>query len=178
MLSKKETRTSGGPLRPARRFTPPLPLFILQPILRHIVRRIGAENPDMFNRLGPHKSDLFVIDPVDFPVMLELRPDPDNLLLRALNPAREPEADARIAGRFVDLVSLMDTDMDGDALFFSRDLEVTGNTEAVVCLRNALDDVEGSIAEMVADMFGPPGRMALGALRRAADRKKRTGGAQ
>ena len=33
------------------------------------------------------------------------------------------------------------------------------------CLRNALDNVDGSIAEMSADMFGPPGRAALAFLR-------------
>jgi len=65
-------------------------------------------------------------------------------------------------------LQLVDADADGDALFFSRDLVISGNTEAVVTLRNALDDVDGSIAEDVADMFGPPGRFALGYLRRAA----------
>ena len=40
------------------------------------------------------------------------------------------------------------------------------NTEAVVSLRNALDDIEGSIAQDVADAFGPPGRIALDILRR------------
>lgn len=50
--------------------------------------------------------------------------------------------------------------------FFSLDLEVSGDTEAVVRLRNALDDVNGSIAEETADMFGPPGRAVLKRLRR------------
>ena len=152
---------------------PPLPLFLLQPLLKRIVRRIARENPDMFNRLGPHIRDLFAIDPVDVPFLLLLRPDPDDLLLKAYRPGTEPAAEARISGRFLDLLSLMDADQDGDALFFSRDLEITGSTEAVVCLRNALEDVDGSIAEMVADMFGAPGRAALAALRRAAGRKKK-----
>ncbi len=33
-------------------------------------------------------------------------------------------------------------------------------------LRNALDDVDGSIAEETAAMFGPPGRAILAQLRR------------
>ena len=65
------------------------------------------------------------------------------------------------------LLELIDSEQDGDAAFFSRDLEVLGNTEAVVRLRNALDDVEGSIAEETADMFGPFGRAVLARLRRA-----------
>lgn len=152
-----------------------LPLMPLQPILHRIVHKIAAENPSLFNRLGPHRSARFVIDAKGLPFMLLLRPDPKNLLFQAFPRSREPECDARIGGRFFDLLGLVDGGADGDALFFSRDLDVTGNTEAVVCLRNALDDVEGSIAASVADMFGPVGRMALAALRHAASQAKAKG---
>jgi len=151
-----------------RRWSPPLPLFALQPILARIVKRIGANNRDMFGRLGPHFSAHFVIDPVNLPFVLVLHPDPDNLSLVARRRSDIPPHDAKISGRFLDLLMLVDGDLDGDALFFARALTITGNTEAVVCLRNALDDVDGSIAENIADMFGPAGRAALGALRRAS----------
>ena len=154
------------------RLVPPVPVFWLQPILAKVVRRIAAENPDMFNRLGPHRASTFVIDPVNMPFALALRPDPDNLMFRAVHRGREPEHVARIAGKFLDLLQLMDCDVDGDALFFSRGLEITGNTEAVVCLRNALDDVDGSIAESVADMFGPPGRAILRRLLAMAEKPR------
>ncbi len=153
------------------RWAPPLPIFLLQPVLRRVVHRVAAQNPDMFARLGPHTRAVFVIDPVNFPFALVLRPDPDNLMLVARRRNALPAHDARIAGSFLDLLMLVDGDLDGDALFFSRDLTITGNTEAVVCLRNALDDVEGSIAESVAAMFGPPGRAALAALRKLAEKQ-------
>jgi len=161
-----------GPLGVRQRpfFTPPLPLFLLQPVLARIVRRIGAENPGMFNRLGPHTTARFIINPTNMPFQLLLVPDPAAPVFRAISNRANPAHDARIAGKFMDLLRLMDAELDGDALFFSRELEVTGNTEAIVCLRNALDDVDGSIAERVAAMFGPPGRAALAALRRASDR--------
>lgn len=119
----------------------------------------------MFGRLGPHIKASYVIDPTTLPFVLHLCPDPGNLLLRACSRRNIPPHDAKIAGKFLDLARLLDSDLDGDALFFSRDLAVTGNTEAVVCLRNAMDDVDGSIAESVADMFGPLGRAALKAIR-------------
>jgi len=155
-----------------------LPLLPLQPILGRIVRRIGTANPDMFNRLGPHTQAWFLIDPVNLPFTILLHPDPDDLSMTAHPRAVPPAHDARIAGRFLDLLQLLDSDLDGDALFFSRDLTITGNTEAVVCLRNALDDVDGSIAQMVADMFGPPGRAALAGLLRVADHRANTKGTQ
>lgn len=149
---------------------PVLPLLPLQPILKRIVRRIGTENPDMFNRLGPHTQARYLIDPINLPFTLLLQPDPKNLSLTAHFRATPPDHDARIAGKFLNLMRLLDSDIDGDALFFARDLIITGNTEAVVCLRNALDDVDGSIAQMVADMFGPLARAALARLRRVANK--------
>ena len=167
-MTESSTANRAGLLRSLP--SPPLPLFLLQPLLGRVVRRVAAENPGMFNRLGEHRRAVYLIDPTNLPLRLLLRPDPDDLMFRAISNRGMPPHTARIAGTFLNLLRLMDTDEDGDALFFSRELDVTGNTEAVVCLRNALDDVDGSIAQRVADMFGPPGRGALAALRRAGER--------
>ncbi len=137
-------------------------------MLNRIVRRIAAQYPELFDRLGEHTKTAFLIDPINLPFVLLLKPDPQNLTFRACSRSAIPAHGASISGRFLELLRLVDCDEDGDAMFFSRDLDITGNTEAVVSLRNALDDVEGSIAESVADMFGPPGRIALAGLRRAA----------
>ena len=48
--------------------------------------------------------------------------------------------DARIAGPLSALIGMTDGSYDGDALFFSRDIEIDGDMEAVVALRNAIDD--------------------------------------
>ncbi len=141
--------------------------LIAQPLLTLVVRRIAARHPSLFARLGPHQQTNFLIDPVDLPFALHLRPDPKALILRAVPRDAAPVSGALIRGRFLLLLELVDSEGDGDAAFFSRDLEVSGDTEAVVRLRNALDDVEGSIAEEAADMFGPPGRAILAQLRRS-----------
>lgn len=146
----------------------PFPLFVLQPILRRVVTRIAARHPELFDRLGPHTQSVFMIDPIDFPFRLYLRPDPANPCFKAFPRTRFPAYEASISGKFLTLLRLVDADVDGDALFFSRDLVISGNTEAVVRLRNALDDVDASIAEDVADMFGPLGRFALNRCRKVA----------
>jgi len=140
---------------------------VVQPILSRVVRRIAARHPSLFARLGPHQTTDFLIDPVDLPFALHLRPDPQALVFRAVPRGTVPRAGAVIRGRFMLLLELVDSEEDGDAAFFSRDLEVTGDTEAVVRLRNALDDVDGSIAQDTAEMFGPPGRAILARLRRS-----------
>lgn len=164
--NRAESRTGLGRLRPSP------PLFLLQPVLARVARRVAHLHPSLFDRLGPHRHARYVIDPQGLPFLLVLEPDPEALQFRAVSRKAKPQSDARIAGGFFDLLGLVDGNTDGDALFFSRDLEITGNTEAVVCLRNALDDVEGSIAEDAAGLFGAAGRGILTALRRAGEKRK------
>ena len=139
---------------------------MVQPLLSRIVRRIAECHPSLFTRLGSHKATDFVIDPLELPFVLHLRPDPDMLVFRAVPRDAIFQPGALIRGKFLLLLELIDAEEDGDAVFFSRDLEVFGNTEAVVRLRNALDDVDGSIAEDTANMFGALGRVILARLRR------------
>jgi predicted lipid carrier protein YhbT len=140
---------------------------LVQPLLSRVVRRIASRHSSLFARLGQHQKTDFLIDPVELPFALHLRPDPQALVFRAVPRDIAPAAGAVIRGRFMLLLELMDSEEDGDAAFFSRDLEVSGDTEAVVRLRNALDDVDGSIAEEAAEMFGRPGRAILERLRRS-----------
>ncbi len=144
-----------------------LACLAVQPLLSRVASRIAARHPSLFARLGPHQTTDFLIDPVELPFALHLRPDPQALLFRAVPRDAAPHAGATIRGPFLLLLELVDSEEDGDAAFFSRDLEISGDTEAVVRLRNALDDIEGSIAEETADMFGPVGRAILARLRRS-----------
>ena len=86
-----------------------------------------------------------------------------------------PFCHARIAGSFLNLFDLIDGSLDGDALFFSRELRITGDTEAVVALRNALDDVDGGVVESITRAFGPLSgiaAMTVSHLRRLGGRRK------
>lgn len=161
------TGSVSHPGLPGRGVVARLSCALLQPLLSRVVRRIAARHPSLFARLGPHQSTDFLIDPLELPFALHLRPDPQALVFRAVPRDAAPAAGAVIRGRFLLLLELLDSEEDGDAAFFSRDLEVSGDTEAVVRLRNALDDVDGSIAEETAEMFGPPGRAILARLRRS-----------
>jgi len=143
-----------------------LACLAVQPLLTRVVGRIAARHPSLFARLGDYRQADFLIDPVEFPFALHLRPDPDDLVFRAVPRHLDMKPVAVIRGRFLLLLELIDAEQDGDAAFFSRELEITGDTEAVVRLRNALDDVDGSIAQETAEMFGPPGRAILSRLRR------------
>jgi len=146
----------------------PVPLALIQPILGHIASHVAQARPQLFARLGPHASKRFLIDPIDLPFVLVLSPDAERPDLKAHRRYENPAHDAGIAGTFFNLLDMIDGSLDGDALFFSRDLRVTGDTEAVVALRNALDDFEGSALDSVVGSFGllaKPAALALSAVR-------------
>jgi predicted lipid carrier protein YhbT len=127
--------------------------LVIQPILEKIVRHISIARPELFNRIGPHTNKDFLIDPTNLPYVFLLRPKKENPDLRLCHRSKIPEHNARISGTFLTLLKMIDGQLDGDALFFTRDLIIQGDTEAVVCLRNALDDMDGSVAEDIAALF-------------------------
>lgn len=142
----------------------PVPLALLQPVFSRIASHVAQSRPELFARLGAHAGKRFLIDPVDLPFVLVLTPRAERPLLTVYRRHARPPSDAGIAGTLSNLLEMIDGSVDGDALFFSRALRVTGDTEAVVALRNALDDVEGSALESVVGSFGPltqPATLAL-----------------
>lgn len=149
-----------------RVFLVPIPLPLIQPVLLKIVQHISQNRPILFNRIGSHKDKLFLIDPTNLPFVFVLKAHPEHPFLKAYRRRKAPETEAKISGTVLTLMDMVDGRLDGDALFFTRALRVEGDTEAVVCLRNALDDLDGSIIEDVADLFGSVGQRSLEALRR------------
>ena len=116
-------------------------------------RRIAKRHAGLFRRLGEFGSTRFILDPTDLPLVLILDPNDGFPSVKAVR--RTSDGSARISGRFAALLGLVHGAYDGDALFFSRDLVIEGDTAATLALRNAVDDAELDIAEEVAAMSGP-----------------------
>lgn len=133
----------------------PVPLMVLQPFFSHIVNYVVKARPELFARLGKHNKSIYVINPLNLPFNLKLIPDPENPSLTLHHKNEELSYNARISGTFFNLLKMIDGGLDGDALFFTRDLKIEGDTEAIVCLRNAMDDLEGSIVNDITGAFGP-----------------------
>jgi O2-independent ubiquinone biosynthesis accessory factor UbiT len=132
----------------------PLPLGPLQLPLALVLRSVVARHPNIFERLGEHAQKRFGLVPTDLPFSFVLAPHPKTPSLIAVRslPAGIP---VRIAGPLLALVGMIDGSYDGDALFFSRDLVVEGDVEAVLALRNAIDDAGVDLVADTAALFGP-----------------------
>lgn len=132
-------RLLAGALRPL----PPAPLGLA---LTAFSRHLSNRHDGLLRRLGEYASAKVLIDPTDLPFVLLMAPD-EGPRVTAYRRGRAPAADARIAGPLSALIGMIHGRYDGDALFFSRDLVVEGDTSAVLALRNALDDAELDLAD-------------------------------
>jgi O2-independent ubiquinone biosynthesis accessory factor UbiT len=147
--------------------------FVPQPLLQLPLQRVIAafarRHPAVFGRLGPQASKRFLIDPTDLPFAFRLCPKPPSprieVLAKTQRPLRQRPWDARIAGPLAALLGMVHGTLDGDALFFSRELVIEGDTEAVLALRNALDDAEIDLVAEAAAAFPPLGPAVEPAVR-------------
>ena len=142
-----------------------MPPVVLCPALGAAMAAMKRRHPGVFARLTDLGEPRYLIDPVDLPFVLLLRLDREAPSLTAASGAEGFEATATIRGPLLMLIDLLEGRVDGDALFFSRDLVVEGNTEAVVALRNAVDGADIDLLSDVLSLLGPfagPARVAAG----------------
>lgn len=142
-----------------------LPLLPLQPMLGVCLHGIQKRHPQIFDRLGAHAAKRFGLDPTDLPFVFLLEPRRVNPRVIALR-SMPPQIDVKVAGPLAALIGLVDGSCDGDALFFSRDIQVEGDMEAAVALRNAVDEAGIDIVAEAVAWLGPLSPVAGKILRK------------
>ena len=141
------------------RVTQFLPLLPLERLIARAADRIASEHPEFFDRLDSYATRSFVIVPTDLDWIAALTFHNNRVQIRlARSLDAFPKRDVTVTAPFLSLLDLLDGQEDGDALFFSRDLTVEGDTEAVLALRNALDDAEIDFIHECAQIAGPLAR--------------------
>ena len=157
-----------------------LPTMPLDMALRRFASSLADRHPGLFSRLGDYATRKFLIEPTDLSFGFLLAPDAAMPRLEAVKRGADGTVavahDARIAGPLAALVGMVHGAMDGDALFFSRDIVIEGDTEAVLALRNAVDDAEIDLTEEIAALAGPASRFVAEVFRHAKPIAERVSG--
>lgn len=133
----------------------PLPLAPLSLLLTRLARQLMRRHPGLQRRLGEHARCRFLLDLTDLPFLLLLEPGGSAPRVSAISRRRPPAHDTRIAGLTSAFLGMLHGSLDGDALFFSRDLVIEGDTAAGLALRNAIDDAELDLAAEMSVMLKP-----------------------
>jgi O2-independent ubiquinone biosynthesis accessory factor UbiT len=169
------TSPSGhGALKGLPRFSPvliagflarPLPLAPLNLLLGRAMQQMHRQHKGVFDRMTAVTDPSFLIVPNDLPFALVMRVDAAKPSLKAVRRtaadalAAQHSVAATITGPFEALLALLEGKIDGDALFFTRALSFSGDTEAVLALRNAVDGAEIDLARDAAHLLGPFARL-------------------
>lgn len=130
-----------------------LPLAPANLALSLLAKRLSRRHAPILERLQPITGKQFSIKITDLGVVLLLTVHRHAVVVEIVRQA--PQCDVGIEGTLPLLVALLEGDLDGDALFFSRDLQVNGDTEALLTLRNALDSEDFSLKRELLDLSGP-----------------------
>jgi len=146
----------------------PLPLLPLEIFLQQLTSSIVLRHPDMLQRIDRPGPLRFGIDPVDVPFAMEITLRDGSARVRLMRSLDGRLIQARITGTLAALMSLVDGEVDGDALFFSREIAVAGDISAVLALRNAVDAAEikliGEAVALIELWISQPGRLLKGLL--------------
>lgn len=138
------------------------PLWLVERAARAIFSGMLTAHPDLFERLGDYRQTCYCFSPSDLLLHFRVVPAAQTL---SVSRGELPPADARIEGPLVLLLGLLEGRCDADALFFSRDLSVTGDMEAMLALRNALDDSAIDLPRELGALTGPLSPLVTGAAR-------------
>ncbi|WP_183489613.1 ubiquinone anaerobic biosynthesis accessory factor UbiT [Martelella radicis] len=130
-----------------------VPVPIAERTANMLLQRLVRRHPGLFERLGEHRSKRYAFRPIDLPFVFVVSPADEEVTV--LRGDAADGADASVEGPFFMLLALMEGRLDGDALFFSRDLAISGDMEAMLALRNALDDCEIDLPTDLSTLAGP-----------------------
>ncbi|ODT77570.1 MAG: hypothetical protein ABS76_27815 [Pelagibacterium sp. SCN 64-44] len=130
-----------------------VPLPVVQQVVQAIFARALTQHPGLFDRLGEHADKLFRFTPADLDLSFVVHPAARTI--QVYRKAKAPPAAASISGPLLTLLALLEGRIDGDAVFFSRSLGVSGDMEAMLALRNGLDDCGFDLPADLSGMAGP-----------------------
>ncbi|ASY68340.1 ubiquinone anaerobic biosynthesis accessory factor UbiT [Sinorhizobium fredii] len=145
-----------------------VPIPLIEGAVKLMFKSLLKRHPTLFERLGEHKPKRYAFRPTDLALVFLV--EPARPAISVLRRAADPSTDAAVEGPLFLLLALLEGRCDADALFFSRALTVTGDMEAMLALRNALD---GSDIDLPRDLGAATGPFAPLISRTAAAIRRR-----
>jgi predicted lipid carrier protein YhbT len=135
-----------------------LPLPLVERLARAAFHQVLARHPALLERLDGHINKRFGFLATDLDIAFVISPASRSLLVmrgRDLPRTGLRAPQATVSGPLRVLLSLLEGSADGDAEFFVRALAVSGDMEAVLALRNALDDADIDLPNDLGALAGP-----------------------
>ena len=151
-----------------------MPAPLLQRMIDVLMRGMRRSHPGLFRNLERLDAAIIRINPSDLPHQFILTIGQGQTSL-TLADAECPPHRACVQGKLRALLDLLEGRIDSDMLFFSREIEITGDTSVVVGLRNTIDREDIDLLKDITALCGPfahPARRAVSLMNVAAEKIK------
>ena len=135
-----------------------LPLPLIERLARIAFHQVLSRHPALLARLEGHMNKRYAFLATDLDLAFVISPVSRSLSVmhgRNLPKTGLRAPHATVRGPLRVLLSLLEGSADGDAEFFVRALTVSGDMEAVLALRNALDDADIDLPDDLGALAGP-----------------------
>jgi predicted lipid carrier protein YhbT len=131
-----------------------MPQTVLSSAITILMRNMSLRHPRLFQNLARLDRAVLHVEPTDAQhrFALTFGHGPTTL---ALIDDMASKPDACIKGSLECLLNLLEGRIDSDMLFFTRDIQITGDTSIIVGLRNTLDREDINLMDDVTSFFGP-----------------------
>ena len=145
-----------------------LPPPLIGMALRRLTAALPRNHAPLLKRLARMAPASILFAPTDVPHRFVLRIAAQGVALVLAR--RSTKADVTMRGSLATLLALLESRVDSDTVFFSRDLSVTGDTGVALAFRNTLDGEAINLIDDALSRLGPLAAPAARAVVRAHHR--------
>ena len=139
------------------------PLPLVERLAHLAFHQVLKRHPGLLERLDGHMGKRFGFLATDIDIAFVICPGARSVRVmrgKYLPKTGQRAPHATVSGPLGVLLSLLEGSSDGDAEFFVRALTVVGDMEAVLALRNALDDADIDLPTDLGALAGPLSSLA------------------
>lgn len=133
--------------------------LVPEPVLARMVgmlnRVLHRRHPTLVREFGRLNAAAVHVVLTDVPHRFQIRYGEGRMDVAVLTDPHPPPPGATLRGSLATMIDLLEGRIDGDALFFTRDLQVDGSTEVIVAVRNTLEREVIDLRDDIAAVFGP-----------------------
>ncbi len=130
------------------------PYPLLNPAMGMVMRRLRRRHPALFKAIAEMEPASLSVELTDAPRKFRLELGGGRVQIRTMCDGRQPVT-VKITGSLEALLDILEARSDGDALFFSRGIRLTGNSAPIVALRNILDSESINLLDEALLLLGP-----------------------
>lgn len=135
-----------------------LPAPLLAKAIAALMMKMEHRHPRLFLNLARLDASVVHVEPSDIPHKFALVFGGGAAAsLRVIDEGKRgaKKPNACIKGDLDSLLSLLEGKIDGDTMFFSREITISGDTSVIVALRNTLDREEIRLMDDAFSLLGP-----------------------